>query len=85
MEFSSKIRVIYFFIHRLKYSVFSKADYSWTHIKDIPSSGLLVSLHHSVMKSANMEIFDISQRGKVKKVYSFEEVLGSKYFSVSLS
>lgn len=38
---------------------------------------LLVSLHCS-NSSANMEIFDLSKKGHMRKVYSFEEVLGSK-------
>ena len=28
--------------------------------------------------SANLEVFDISRKGQVKKIYSFEEVLGGR-------
>ena len=46
-------------------------------LKEIPSTTLLVSLTHSVHASAKMEIFDIPQKEKVRKLYTFEEVLGS--------
>ena len=49
---------------------------SWTHVKQIPNSNLLVSLHHCWDISANMEIFDIAQNGYVRKIYSFEETSG---------
>lgn len=49
---------------------------SWTHLKEISNSTLLVSLHHCRLKSANLEIFDTSQKGKVRKVYSNEETIG---------
>lgn len=48
-------------------------------MKEIPNTRLLVSLHHSWNTSANMMIFDISHKGQVRKVYSFEEVQGSEY------
>lgn len=48
----------------------------WTHVKEISNTGLLVSLHHSYNKAANMEIYAISQKGKTRKIYSFEEVVG---------
>mgnify|MGYP007122282732 CR=1 FL=1 len=53
--------------------------YTWTHVREIPSTNLLVSLSHSSNKSANMKIFDISRKGQKKDVYSFEEILGSNY------
>lgn len=49
---------------------------SWTHLKEIRNTSLLVSLHHCWNTSANLEIFDIVQEGKARKIYSFEEVLG---------
>ncbi len=51
---------------------------SWPHVKEIPNTKLLVSLHHYFAKSANMEIFDISKKGKANKIYSLGEVSGSK-------
>lgn len=45
-------------------------------MKEILNTSLLVSLHHSTGDSANMEIFDISRKGKARKLYSFEEVVG---------
>lgn len=49
---------------------------SWTHIKEIPNTTLLVSLHNSYNKAANLEIVDIPKKGFVRKIYSFEEVIG---------
>lgn len=44
-------------------------------MKEISNTKLLVSLHHNDTMSANMEIFDLSQKA-VKKIYAFEEVHG---------
>lgn len=49
---------------------------SWTHIKEITNTSLLVSLHHNTDKSANLEIFDIAKQTEVKKIYSLGEVSG---------
>lgn len=57
---------------------------SWTHLKEIPDKSLLVSLHHSAYASANLEIFELAQKGQAKKVYSFEEVRGGQKLFVSL-
>lgn len=46
-------------------------------MKEIPNTKLLVSLNHKFNTSANMAIFDISQKA-VNKIYSFEEVSGGK-------
>lgn len=51
---------------------------TWTHRKAIPNSRMLVSLNHCWTASANLAIFNISQNGDVRKVYSFEEVMGGK-------
>ena len=49
------------------------------HMKEIPNTSLLVSLHHDAGRSANMEIYDIATKGQVNKIYSFEVVSsGSK-------
>lgn len=49
----------------------------WTHVREIPNTNLLVSLNHHYSRSANMEIFQYSQK-KVNRIYSFEEVVRSK-------
>lgn len=49
---------------------------AWSHVKEILNTRLLVSLHHCWNRSANMEIFEVSQKGKARKVYSFEEIKG---------
>lgn len=49
-----------------------------TRIKEIPNTNLLVSLHHHPATSANLAIYDISQK-EAKKIYAFEEVFGGKY------
>ncbi len=50
----------------------------WTHIKEIPNTKLLVSLHHNKTESANMEIFDVLKKGRARKIYSLGEVSGGK-------
>ena len=45
----------------------------WTHVKEIPSMKVLVSLNQIPRELANMIIFDISQKVE-KKAYTFEEV-----------
>ena len=59
-------------------SIREEYDNSWTHVKEIADTGLLVSVHHSWEKSASLEVFDVSQAGLAKKIYSFEEVFGCK-------
>ena len=51
--------------------------YSWTHVKEIPNTKLLVSLQHNWEKAANLEIFDISKKDRINNIYSFGEVSGS--------
>ena len=70
---TSKLRISQFIYYYL-YSI----DSSWTHVKEIPNTKLLVSLHHNWENSANMEILDISKKGQAKKIYSLEEVSGGK-------
>ena len=55
---------------------------SWTHVKEIPNTKLLVSLYHNCYKSTNMEIFDISKKDQPKKIYSLGEVSGSKIYYI---
>ena len=40
---------------------------SWTHVKEIPNSKLLISLHHDSDDSATMEIFELSNKVHIKK------------------
>ena len=47
------------------------------HLKEIPNTKLLVSLHHHHDKSASMAVFDLSQKDQIKEIYSFGEVFGS--------
>ena len=49
---------------------------SWTHVKEIPNTKLLVSLHHDYDNSANMAVFDISTKDQIKEIYSLDEVSG---------
>ena len=55
-----------------------------THVKEIANTGFLVSLHHCSDKSANPQGFDISWKGQVRKIYSFEEVTGSRIIVINL-
>ena len=52
---------------------------SWTHLKEISGSNLLVSLHHSCYKSANIEVFNLANKGSPKKIYQFDEVIGGRF------
>ena len=47
-------------------------------MKEVANTGLLVSIHHSNEESANLEVFDVSRKGQARKIYSFEEVSGSR-------
>ena len=49
---------------------------SWTHVKEIPNTELVVSLHHNYEESANMSVFDISKKDQIKEIYSLGEVSG---------
>ena len=51
---------------------------SWTHVREIPGSRLLISLHHCHDKYASLEVFDLKNKGRATKVYSLGAVLGSK-------
>ena len=53
-----------------------KGAYSRTHVKEIPKTPYLISLHHSSLRSANMRIFDISKKGEIKKIYSLGQLNG---------
>ena len=49
---------------------------SWTRVKEIPNTELVVSLHHNYDESANMSVFDISKKDQIKEIYSLGEVTG---------
>ena len=53
-------------------------------MKEIANTGLLVSVHHCYTMSANLEVFDVSWKGKTKKIYSYEEVSGSRIFIIKI-
>ena len=59
--------------------------YDYTHIKEIPKTQYLVSLLHSYEKSASMEIFDISKKGKIKRIYTSEMLIGGKMFTLNVT
>ena len=63
------------------YSYVDKEDsnYSWTHLKEISGSKLLVSLHHSLYKCANIEVFNLTNKGSPEKIYQFDEVIGGRF------
>ena len=49
---------------------------STTYVKEISNTKLLVSLQHDYF-SFHMGIFDLSKKGKARKIYTFEETKGS--------
>ena len=53
-------------------------------MKEIPNTGLLVSVHLSEM-SSHLEVFDVSRKGKAKKVYSDEIVEGGRILVTEFS
>ena len=54
---------------------------SWTHVKEISGTKLLISLHHNCSKSANIEVFNLVNKGRSKKIYSLSEIIGCKFFT----
>ena len=65
-----KNEIFFFFIHQ---------GNSWTHVKEISNTKLVVSQHHRWNTSAKMEIFDLSKKGRAMKIRSFEEIRGRNY------
>lgn len=57
----------------------AKLDHYWNHVREIPDKGLLVSLHHSLEKSAEFEIYDVSSKD-IKRVYSSDQYQGGCFF-----
>ena len=53
-------------------------------MKEISGTKLLISLHHSYNKSANIEVFNLTKKGRVEKIYSFEEVCGCKFTTIQI-
>ena len=51
------------------------------HVRAIPYTPFLISSRHSYEKCANMEIFDISKKGRAMRIYIFGEVTGGKNYS----
>ena len=51
---------------------------SWTHVKEIPNTRLLVSVHHCWDTSAKLKVFDVSRKGQRKSIFLSEEVLGGR-------
>ena len=44
-------------------------------MKEVPNTTLLITLQYSTYASATFEIFDFSLKEKIRKIYSFDEVL----------
>ena len=74
------LKVFFNFFHINSYLItISQGDDNWTHVKEIANTRLLVSMQHVGSKSANLEVFDVSRKGQVRKIYSFEEVSGGRF------
>lgn len=50
---------------------------AWTHVREVLGTKLMISLYQCMLSGANFELIDWS-RGKFKRVFTFEEVSGSK-------
>ena len=74
---STRLMVLFFSIIGLTFD--NRLGQSLTHVKEIGKTGLLVSARHRYDTSANLEVFDVSRKGKAMKIYSFEEVSGSTF------
>ena len=75
-----KLRCIFLFSYTNScLIIISQGEGSWTHVKEIASTRLLVSVQHDYYKSANVEVFDVSWKGQARKVYSFVKVSGGKF------
>ena len=57
---------------------------SWTQVSEISGTKLLISLNHC-SESANIEVFDLANKGRAEKIYSFDEVIGCKYTILNYS
>lgn len=53
-----------------------------SHVREIPNSGLLVSLYQYHTHTALLGIYDISQKGKARKVYSYDDTRGSIIYNI---
>ncbi len=73
INYKSKYEILEFSLIWLQF-----LGWSWTHVKEISNSKLLVSLQYDQNESVNLELFDISKKGKANKIYSLGEVSGSK-------
>ena len=86
MEWNLRLKLVTYHSMWIWAQIFVKfqENNSWTHVKEISSTGLLVSLHHCNDTSANMSVFDISKKGKARKIYSFEEVSAGIHYLFSI-
>ena len=62
-----------------------KISENCSHLKEIPGSKLLISLQHSLSKCANIEVFNVANKDRPEKIYSFEEVIGCKLATLNHS
>ena len=74
-NFSTKVKI------RNKIDLFYtlKDDQSRTHLREISDERLLVSLHHSHYRFADLEVFDLKKKGRATKIYSLGRVLGCNH------
>lgn len=78
MELNSNIKSVnyFLFLRKIKSEKYPQVDDTWSHVKEIPNTPLLVSLDFAFNKSASLEIFDYSRKEHIEKIYSFEETFG---------
>ena len=53
--------------------------FSWTHVKEISGTKLLISIQQNITTSANIEVFNLASKRRSEKVCSFDEVIGCKF------
>ena len=54
-------------------------------MKEIPNTKLLITLQHANYKDAKLAIYDVSEKDKIRVVYSFEETYTGVWVDVFLS
>ena len=53
-------------------------------MREIPGTTMLISCIHKCFKAATFGVFDVSKRGRVQSVYTFEEACGAGTGSMTL-
>ena len=57
---------------------------AWTYMKEIPNTKLLITLQHVNYKDAKLAIYDVSEKDKIREVYSFKETYTGVWIDVFL-